>query len=287
MRNLINRCVFQPPPATYSRESYRGELLQIDAAEKTESKIQNFVFLNLPYKQSSSYVLIYFHANAEDIGNIYKFMRMIRDGLKIHVVAVEYPGYGIAEGQPSAESLNDCARQVYKYVRSLQWPSNRIIICGRSIGTGPATKLAAENPVGALILVSPFTSIEEVAKHLLGMLGAMLASSYWENLDSIKNVNCPILFVHGKDDRIIPHEHSLQLYENCTHNTHVRAIQVLNGFGHNDLSWWSLIGYFRDFLTANVFIHSKANVDKPIKNEGWFSGLSNLFFCMRDESTDS
>jgi len=50
----------------------------------------------LPYKNgNSSKILIYFHANAEDLGLCYNFADELRKILRINVIVPEYPGYSI------------------------------------------------------------------------------------------------------------------------------------------------------------------------------------------------
>jgi len=52
-------------------------------------------------REPSQIIMIYFHGNAEDIGRNKEFMTLISASLKIHVLAVEYPGYGVYKGEPS------------------------------------------------------------------------------------------------------------------------------------------------------------------------------------------
>lgn len=56
-------------------------------------------------KEPSEIMLIYFHGNAEDIGRNKEFLGLISRQLKVHVLAVEYPGYGIYSGEPSEEVI--------------------------------------------------------------------------------------------------------------------------------------------------------------------------------------
>jgi abhydrolase domain-containing protein 17 len=83
-----------------------------------------------------------------------------------------------------------------------------IIIIGRSIGSGPATKLAANNNPSALILISAYTSIHSLVEHLIGKWAQFLVADRFKNLEYIKKVNCKVLFLHGKKDKLIPYEHS-------------------------------------------------------------------------------
>ena len=59
---------------------------------------------------------------------------------------------------------------------------------GRSIGSGPATKLAADNNPGALILISPYTSIHDLVKNLVGNWACLVVADRFQNIDHIKNV---------------------------------------------------------------------------------------------------
>ena len=59
-------------------------------------------------------------------------------------MAIEYPGYGIYPGKPTAEGILEDALTVWDYLTQKIGLSNKdIILFGRSLGTGPATELAA------------------------------------------------------------------------------------------------------------------------------------------------
>jgi|JI9StandDraft_1071089.scaffolds.fasta_scaffold148670_1 fermentation-respiration switch protein FrsA (DUF1100 family) len=73
------------------------------------------------------------------------------------------------------------------------------------MGTGPATALAALNKnTAALILLSPYTSLKNAVKSLLGSWPSMLVRERFINEEMIKKVDCPTLFIHGKEDKLIP-----------------------------------------------------------------------------------
>jgi len=122
--------------------------------------------LLLKHDGGSSKIFLYFHANAEDLGRAYKFLTYINVYLKMHVIAVEYPGYGIYGGElPSSESIIKDADTVYNYVKdTLCWKESDIIVCGRSIGAGPACYLGSTYRPSSLVLVSPHTSIRGIVK---------------------------------------------------------------------------------------------------------------------------
>ena len=99
--------------------------------------------------------------------------------------------------------------------------TENIILFGRSIGTGPAVYAAGRRPVGGLILMSPYTSIRAVVKHIVGSVLQYAVAERFMNVNEISKVECPTLFVHGKLDELIPYQHSLELHKNCICSTEV------------------------------------------------------------------
>lgn len=160
--------------------------------------------------------MIYLHGNAEDIGRCQQFCRVIRDKFQMHVLAVEYPAYGICPGTSCDErGATDSALTAFRFVREvLRWPLDSVMILGRSIGTGPAISLAAEHGVAGLILVSPFISVREVCREKLGPLAYMIEERF-PNRERIPMSRSPCLIVHGKKDTMIPHRHGSELFDAC------------------------------------------------------------------------
>lgn len=64
------------------------------------------------------------------------------------------------------------------------------------MGSGPATYLAANFNPGALILMSPYTSIKNVVKNKVGFL-SFLVAEHFDNLKNMQKVDCPTFIVHG------------------------------------------------------------------------------------------
>ena len=113
---------------------------------------------------------------------------------------MEYPGYSIYKSQEaSEEAIIKDAEKMMRFIRDhLKVPMAQVLIMGRSIGSGPATYIAQKFKPAALLLVSPFTSIKEVAKSMYGFVGALLVKDRFDNLERIKHVTCPVLLIHGR-----------------------------------------------------------------------------------------
>lgn len=109
--------------------------------------------------------------------------------------------------------LND-ARAVIKYVNEeLKYPMDRIILFGRSIGSGIAVQMAGEFNIRGLVLISAYTSIRDVIKHKATCLLTCCVSNMLRSKDKIDKVKCPVLLIHGKKDNLIPSRMSVELSE--------------------------------------------------------------------------
>lgn len=160
--------------------------------------------------ENSNKYLLYFHGNAEDIFNSNYTVDLTRTVLPYNTISIEYPGYSIYSEDKSSETIQQDALVVYDYLINSGIDENDIIICGRSIGSGPSIFLAANRNPGGLILISPFKSIQEVVESIVGVF-KFLVSERFRNIDLIDKVKCPTLFIHGGKDDIVPFQHSIDL----------------------------------------------------------------------------
>jgi len=170
--------------------------------------------LLLPY-ESARFIILFFHSNAEDLGRCRWFCHFLRDQFQVHVLAVEYPGYGVCPGLTTRESVvGNALAALHFTLNSLKLPLERIKVFGRSIGTGPALALASRFRLAGTILVTPFTSVRGLFQDRLGPL-AMLVDEWFENDKAIKEVTSPTIIIHGRNDQIVPVHHSEKLYKAC------------------------------------------------------------------------
>jgi hypothetical protein len=125
---------------------------------------------------------MYFHGNAEDVGLAYELLDHLRATLMVHVLAIEYPGYGVYPGSSKADRIISDAEHVFKFLTtSLGWNQRDIIIFGRSIGSGPAVYLASRMNPCALLLMSAYTSIRSVVKNIAGRVIQYLVKDRFKN----------------------------------------------------------------------------------------------------------
>ena len=102
--------------------------------------------------------------------------------------------------------------------------------------------LATQKPIGGMILEGAFTSAVRVALRV-----PILPFDPYDNIGRIGRVWCPILSIHGRQDRVIPFAHGQALFAKA--NEPKMSLWV-DGADHNDLldvageAYWKAIGEF-------------------------------------------
>lgn len=179
--------------------------------------------------------ILYYHGNAGaldtwgDVGQDFA-------PFPYHVLVLDYRGYGKSTGTIKSESqLHLDAQAVYDYAQA-QLNTDEIVIVGRSIGTGVAARLAAENLPKMLILETPYYSFPDLVKTIYpvvpsGLIRYRLNTAHW-----IESLNIPIHLIHGDQDPLIPFSSSERLK---ALNPRVK-VHTITGAVHNNISEFDL-----------------------------------------------
>ena len=149
------------------------------------------------------------------------------------VVTFHYRGYPPSTGRPSAEALLDDAPVFYDCLIKELNPARRIIAVGFSIGSGVAIRLARERPVDGLILVTPFDTLEGLARHHYGWLPVgLLLRHHMFPVDELREVSAPVALIVAERDSIIPKQRTAPLRKAARN---LVMDQIIPGAGHNDV----------------------------------------------------
>jgi fermentation-respiration switch protein FrsA (DUF1100 family) len=151
----------------------------------------------------------------------------------LHVLLVDYRGYGGNPGSPTESGLFADSRAARMYLATHgDVDLSRVIYFGESLGTAVATELAAEHPPLALILRSPFTSMADIGQHHYPALPVRrLLRDRFAAIDHIRHVRVPLLVIAGGRDRIVPIEYSRRLFDAANHS---KSMVVIDDADHND-----------------------------------------------------
>ena len=176
-------------------------------------------------------LILYLHGNTRSIKGWSKYARDFYR-YNYDVVMVDYRGFGKSTGKRSEHAIKNDLQFVYDTL-AVQYHEHHILVYGRSIGSGFAAKLAAENKPRYLIIDSPYYSLLKVAERFVPFLPHKYVLRYHLRTDKwITRVNCHTYIIHGTKDRLIPIKHSEALQKlNPDKITLIR----IHGGGHNNL----------------------------------------------------
>lgn len=215
---FTDRLIFQPPTASYEDFRERIKLRSADGVEISAIYLPN---------RGATYTILYSHGNAEDLGNI-RWMLEDLQKMGFAVFAYDYRGYGMSEGKPSEQGVYLDINAAYNYLtQKLGVSPARIIIYGRSVGSGPSVDLASRVNAAGLVLENPFLSAFRVVTRV-----PIVPFDKFSNIDKIQRVRCPVLVLHGTADDMIPFWHGQQLF--AAANEPKRFLWV-KAAGHNDV----------------------------------------------------
>jgi uncharacterized protein len=191
-------------------------------------------------------VILYFHGNGASLRwRAERFRALTADGTGL--VALSYRGYGGSSGSPTEAGLLADAAAAYAFATA-RYPPARIAAWGESLGTGVAVALAAENPIGYLVLESPFTSAADVGArtYWFAPVRLLMKDQFRSDL-RIGKVTAPVLVLHGDRDTVVPFAQGERLYAMI--NAPKRFVRF-PGVGHNDLGA-AAVAAAKTFLNGN------------------------------------
>lgn len=181
-------------------------------------------------KEEARMIIIHFHGNAGSAcDRIYYFDLL--DHLDASVILAEYPGYGGDGRIPGQDVLCRNAEALVRQIRDKN--DLPVFLLGESIGTGVAVWAASRVDVAGLILISSYSSMKSVAQYHYPWMpvGWLLKHQFDAGLWA-KDIEAPVLMIHGADDDIIPIRFAVKLYPAFTR---APVMVEIEGSGHNDI----------------------------------------------------
>jgi fermentation-respiration switch protein FrsA (DUF1100 family) len=148
--------------------------------------------------------LLYFHGNGGSLADrAPRIARFMNEGWGVYMMT--YRGYGGSTGSPTEVANVADARLAYQALVREGVPPASIIAYGESLGSGIAVRIAAELPVGGIILDAPYTSIVDVAAQAYPFLPVrLLLIDRYDSTRFIGAIKAPLLILHGAYDGVVP-----------------------------------------------------------------------------------
>ena len=205
---LQERLIFMPRPLSEAEQADirtkfpKGQNVFAQAADGT--KLHAWHLPGAP----GAPLIIYFGGNAEEVSWMLGEADEVRGA---GWLLVDYRGYGASEGAPSEKAL---AADALLWYDRFAPHAKKVVVFGRSLGSGVAVRLAAERKVDAVILVTPFDSMVEVGKrHYPFLPVSFLLKHRFDSISLAPKLTAPLLCLAAARDSIIPAEHAKLLVD--------------------------------------------------------------------------
>ena len=205
-RNLL----YHPTENNYSGDPLLVPIKKIKI--KTKDNIELVSWYHKKENQKFKTIL-FLHGNAGSLENrIHKINHL--NNIKINFLIFAWRGFSGNNGKPTEKGLYEDAKSAIKWLKNNGTDDKDIILYGESLGTAIAVEIAQNKNFAGIILESPFTSMVDAGKEKYPFLPVrfLLKDKYESNL-KIKNINIPILVMHGKVDNIVPFYMGKKMYE--------------------------------------------------------------------------
>lgn len=219
IRNLIHRLAF---PIEFNQDiSYEGNVhpdtMLVDGI--------GIIKVGWNHYTQDKPIIVVSHGNGHNLDkNYYHILHKLSETTGLPVISWDYPGYGLSDGIPNQETIND---QYSKLIKNLNHPIDKLILIGQSIGTGHVTWYASNHKCHCVILITPFTSIVKIILPF-----SIPFIDAWNSEDCISKIQSPVLIFGALYDNVIPFEHSKILSDNCKN-----CKFIVKKTGHNDIDW--------------------------------------------------
>lgn len=197
------------------------------------------------YRDKPKGLILYFHGNTRSIKG---WARYAKDFYRYDydVVLLDYRGFGKSTGKRSEKEMLSDMQFIYNKLKEV-YAEDHLIVYGRSMGSGFATKLACDNNPRYLILDAPYFNFLRVIERFLPILPVRVVLRFHLRTDLwLPKVNCHTYIIHGTKDWLIPIRHSVALQK--INPKKVTLIRI-HGGGHNNLpSFDEYHNFVRDIL---------------------------------------
>ncbi|MEQ1746519.1 MAG: alpha/beta fold hydrolase [Saprospiraceae bacterium] len=196
--------------------------------EMEDGGVVNALHFRVP---NSKGVVFYIKGNSRSIKGWGKFAKdFVGKGYDFFIL--DFRGFGKSRGRRTEGILYADLQQVYKWLAA-QYGEERVVLYGRSLGSGLAARIASWNNPRMLVLDCPYYSFLYQINRYGFLLPIRWLLRYHIRTDLfIKKVQCPVFILHGRKDRLIPYRQSEMLRALVPGNIYLIPIE---GAGHNNL----------------------------------------------------
>lgn len=188
-------------------------------------------------------VILYLHGQADHMDLYYtraSVLANIGGKNNFGVFMIDYRGFGLSEGSSSERGLYEDTDAAINWLIDHGAVESRTFYYGFSLGAIPAINRAAERTdfkPRKIMLEAPLASVENLvhSSTLMNVAPNFVTTLEFNNAEKIKDVNCPLLWFHGKEDTYIAIQNGELIYAN--HQQGEKVAYRVDGADHSEVPW--------------------------------------------------
>ena len=209
-------CIFQRNLLWHPKENnYFGDELKVKIEKVKIKTSDNLELLGWFHEKDlvNFKTIVFFHGNAGTLENRIHKINHFKD-MNINFLIISWRGFSGNLGNPSEKGLYEDGKSTINWLKEKGLKDSDIVLYGESLGTGIVTHIAQNHKFAGVILESPFTSMTDAAKNVYPYFPIrFLLKDKYESDKKIKDINSPILIMHGEADKIVPFWMGKPMYE--------------------------------------------------------------------------
>jgi uncharacterized protein len=175
-------------------------------------------------KPNAEFNLIYLSGNGSNIRSAIPFFNALGKQINLNIFSFNYSGYGLSTGTPSVEGIVSDAELALQYFTEVKQNNLPTIILGYSLGGFVALQISHLKIIDNVVIMSSFSSAEELESYLKKEELPKIVRPFLNidvdkklytlnNINKIKELEKPLLILHGEKDDFIPPSMGKKLFD--------------------------------------------------------------------------
>ncbi|MCD6017714.1 MAG: hypothetical protein K0S53_835 [Bacteroidetes bacterium] len=198
---------------------------------------RTYGFLSKDTLEEKLPLVLYFGGNAEEVSHLMEYRNYFPNSV---MALINYRSFGLSRGIISEKTMFSDALEIYdQLISNPKVDANKVIVIGRSIGTGVATYLSSQRKTTATVLITPYENMIEVAfeKYPFVPIGLLINHRFESDIYAPKIVT-PMLALISSNDQVIPKHHAYALTKAWKGSTSVLEVnEDHNSIMNNEVVW--------------------------------------------------
>lgn len=243
---------------SYAFENAEGEVIIHDSLLATSDNYSLMTFNSIDATTGQSYriygvyigdtttittdtLLVYFHGQSKHMDHYFSRASLLANvggKYNYNVLMMDYRGYGMSEGLSSEQGLFEDANAVIDWIQEQGVNPQKTVFYGYSLGAIPAIDRMAyrsDFQPAKLIIEAPLASVEYLvhSSTIIQVNPDFVTNLDFENAEKIKDVDEPLLWMHGAEDTYVAIENGEIIYNN--HGGSVKEAERVSECDHSEV----------------------------------------------------